>query len=135
MTTLLDLLNTYRNAAVTEREKGTYFEELTLCYLRNEATYRDLYSDVWTYGEWAELQGLDKRDAGIDLVARTAGTGEYHAIQCKLYGKRPANSILDRPRGACLALRRWPRRRAASGAAAAPRSGCSGAWAVVSGRP
>ena len=85
MSALSNLLNTYRSSSVTEREKGTYFEELTLCYLRHEATYRDLYSDVWTYGDWAELQGLDKRDAGIDLVAKTAGTGEYHAIQCKLY--------------------------------------------------
>ncbi|MDT8837783.1 DEAD/DEAH box helicase family protein [Paraburkholderia fungorum] len=85
MTDLEKLLNTFRHAAVTEREKGTYFEELIVCYLRNEATYRDLYSDVWTYAEWANLKGLDKRDAGIDLVARTAGTGEYHAIQCKMY--------------------------------------------------
>ncbi|PRD64113.1 DEAD/DEAH box helicase [Malikia granosa] len=85
MTALTTLLDTYRQAAASEREKGTYFEELIVCYLRNEATYRDLYSDVWTYGDWAELQGLDKRDAGIDLVAKTAGTGEYHAIQCKLY--------------------------------------------------
>ena len=75
------------SAALSEREKGTYFEELILCYLRNEATYRDLYSDVWTYAKWAELQGLDKRDAGIDLVAKTAGTGEVHAIQCKLYAQ------------------------------------------------
>ena len=85
MTPLSSLLDTYRNAALTEREKGTYFEELMLCYLRNEATYRDLYSEVWTYGEWAKLQGLDQRDAGIDLVAKTQGTGEIHAIQCKLY--------------------------------------------------
>ena len=85
MTALEQLLNTFRTAAVTEREKGTYFEELIVCYLRNEATYRDLYSDVWTYAEWADLHGLDKRDAGIDLVAKTQGTGEYHAIQCKLY--------------------------------------------------
>ncbi|WP_459198388.1 DEAD/DEAH box helicase [Ralstonia pseudosolanacearum] len=85
MTALEQLLNTFRAAAVTEREKGTYFEELIVCYLRNEATYRDLYSDVWSYAEWADLQGLDKRDAGIDLVAKTQGTGEYHAIQCKLY--------------------------------------------------
>lgn len=84
---LKNLLDTYRNAAVSEREKGTYFEELTVCYLRNEATYRDLYSDVWTYSEWASLQGLDKRDAGIDLVAKTSGTGEIHAIQCKLYAE------------------------------------------------
>ena len=85
MTDLQKLLETFRHAAVTEREKGTYFEELIVCYLRNEATYRDLYSDVWTYAEWANQQGLDKRDAGIDLVAKTAGTGEYHAIQCKMY--------------------------------------------------
>lgn len=85
MTDLEKVLNTFRHAAVTEREKGTYFEELIVCYLRNEATYRDLYSDVWTYAEWADLQGLDKRDAGIDLVAKTQGTGEYHAIQCKMY--------------------------------------------------
>ena len=82
---LKKLLDTYRQASVTEREKGTYFEELILCYLRNEATYRDLYSDVWTYSDWAKLQGLDGRDTGIDLVAKTSGTGEYHAIQCKLY--------------------------------------------------
>ncbi|MYZ51585.1 DEAD/DEAH box helicase [Malikia spinosa] len=87
MTKLQQLLDTFRITAVSEREKGTYFEELIVCYLRNEATYRDLYSDVWTYGDWAELQGLDKRDAGIDLVAKTAGTGEYHAIQCKLYAE------------------------------------------------
>lgn len=85
MTALERLLDTFRHAAVSEREKGTYFEELIVCYLRNEATYRDLYSDVWTYGQWAESQGLSKKDAGIDLVARTQGTGEYHAIQCKLY--------------------------------------------------
>ena len=87
MTALEKLLDAYRNAAVTEREKGTYFEELTICYLRNEATYKDLYSDVWTYAEWAEIQGLDKQDTGIDLVAKTRGTDEFHAIQCKLYAE------------------------------------------------
>ncbi|AGK48195.1 DEAD/DEAH box helicase family protein [Burkholderia thailandensis MSMB121] len=85
MTALEMLLDTFRHTAVTEREKGTYFEELIVCYLRNEATYRDLYSDVWTYAEWADLQGLDKRDTGIDLVAKTRGTDEFHAIQCKLF--------------------------------------------------
>jgi predicted helicase len=85
VTALSNLLDTYRQASVTEREKGTYFEELIRIYLRNEATYKDLYSDVWTYAEWAKLQGLDARDAGIDLVAKTQGTGEFHAVQCKLY--------------------------------------------------
>ncbi|WP_155492175.1 restriction endonuclease, partial [Pseudomonas syringae group genomosp. 3] len=85
MSALSALLNTYRSASVTEREKGTYFEELICTYLRNEATYRDLYDKVWTYAEWAKEQSLSGKDAGIDLVARTQGTGEYHAIQCKLY--------------------------------------------------
>lgn len=87
MSALSSLLDHYRQSSMSEREKGTYFEELMLCYLRNEATYRDLYAQVWTYGEWAESQGLDKRDTGIDLVAKTQGTGEIHAIQCKLYAE------------------------------------------------
>lgn len=87
MSALSTLLNTYRSASVTEREKGTYFEELICAYLRNEATYRDLYDKVWTYAEWAKEQGLSGKDVGIDLVARTQGTGEYHAIQCKLYAE------------------------------------------------
>lgn len=85
MSGLHDLLTSYRTSSKTERERGTYFEELILQYLKTEATYRDLYSDVWTYSEWASLQGLDKRDTGIDLVAKTQGTNEFHAIQCKFY--------------------------------------------------
>lgn len=86
MTALKQLLDSYRQLSQSEREKGTYFEELILCYLRNEASYADLYSKVWSYGDWAAEQGLVKRDAGIDLVAQTA-TGEIHAIQCKLYAE------------------------------------------------
>jgi predicted helicase len=87
MTPLKLLLDSFRNAAITEREKGTYFEELFCTYLRNEAIYSDLYSDVWTYADWASQQRLDKRDTGIDLIAKTSGTGEYHAIQCKFYAE------------------------------------------------
>jgi predicted helicase len=87
MTALQKLLDTYRQASVTEREKGTYFEELICTYLRNEATYRDLYTKVWTYADWAREQGLSARDTGIDLVAQTQGTGEFHAIQCKFYAE------------------------------------------------
>lgn len=87
MSALASLLDSYRNASVTEREKGTYFEELICTYLRNEAKYRDLYEQVWTYSDWAKEQGGDGRDTGIDLVARTQGTKEFHAIQCKLYAE------------------------------------------------
>ena len=87
MSALSSLLDSFRAASVTEREKGTYFEELVCVYLRNEATYRDLYEKVWTYADWAKERDLSGKDTGIDLVARTQGTGEYHAIQCKLYAE------------------------------------------------
>jgi predicted helicase len=87
MTPLQTLLATYRQASLTEREKGTYFEELIRTYFRYEATYADLYSDVWLYADWADAQGLTARDTGIDLVAKTAGNQEFHAIQCKFYAE------------------------------------------------
>lgn len=87
MTALQKILDAYRDVSLTEREKGTYFEKLILCYFRNEASYKDLYSQVWLYADWAKEQGIDARDVGIDLVAKTSGTDEYHAIQCKLYAE------------------------------------------------
>ncbi len=87
MTALQKILAAYRDASQSEREKGTYFEKLILCYLKNEASYKDLYSNAWLYADWAKVQGLDAHDTGIDLVAQTSGTGEYHAIQCKLYSE------------------------------------------------
>lgn len=87
MTALQKLLDDYRAAARTEREKGTYFEDLILCYFRHEPKYRELYESVWTYADWAREQGKSAQDTGIDLVARTRDTNEYHAIQCKLYAE------------------------------------------------
>jgi len=81
---LSDLLDRYRQDALTHREEGTYFEELTVCFLKTEPAYAALYKSVETYSEWAERRGLDKRDTGIDLVAETHAN-EVHAIQCKLY--------------------------------------------------
>lgn len=85
MSELNELLGKFRAASVSEREKGTYFEELILAYLRNEATYRDLYSRVYSWAEWAPVHGFNAKDDGIDLVAEVDGTGEVHAIQCKFY--------------------------------------------------
>ena len=82
---LQQILNQYRQSSKTEREKGTYFEELIITFFKYEARFKDLYSNVWTYKDWAHSQGLDGKDTGIDLVAKTRATGECHAIQCKLY--------------------------------------------------
>lgn len=85
MSDLSKILNTYRAISKTEREKGTYFEKLMVAYFQNEPAYKDLYDKVWMFADWAKEKGEDGRDTGIDLVAHTAGTDEYHAIQCKLY--------------------------------------------------
>ena len=75
MTALLDLLATFRTAAVTEREKGTYFEQLVKAYLLNEPAYKDLFNgNVYLWEEWRQYwmqQGNPDPgvDAGIDLVA------------------------------------------------------------------
>jgi predicted helicase len=42
MSALQTLLDTFRNTAITEREKGTYFESLAKVYLLNEPLYKDL---------------------------------------------------------------------------------------------
>ncbi len=89
MTPLQTLLNSFRASAKTEREKGNYFEELVVQYLQAEPVYRDRYSNVWSYADWVREEGgkygRDASDEGIDLVAKTRGTEEYHAIQCKFY--------------------------------------------------
>ena len=87
MTDLQKILQKFRDDSKSEREKGTYFEELIRVYFKHEATYADLYSDVWLYSDWANLHGVDARDVGIDLVAKTNGTNEIHAIQCKFYAE------------------------------------------------
>ncbi len=87
LTSLQQILHAFRTAAVTEREKGTYFEELICLYLRNEPTYADLYSDVWMLADVPPEFGISAKDTGIDLVARMRGTGEFHAIQCKFHAE------------------------------------------------
>lgn len=85
MSALLDLLNSYRLGAKTEREKGTYFELLIKDFLKNDPTYSPQFSEVCTYAEWAAIKGIDTRDVGIDLVAKLSEEDSYCAIQCKFF--------------------------------------------------
>lgn len=90
MSVLTDILNSFRTTSHTEREKGNYFEGLAKVYFQNEPRYKDLYSDVWLWEEWrTQWIAAGHRDpggdTGIDLVAKTHGTEEYHAIQAKFY--------------------------------------------------
>lgn len=84
MSALAQILQEFRDKAVSERDKGTDFEHLCVVYLRNEPFYRDEYLEVLTYGQWAQRQGLAQKDTGIDLIAITH-QNEVHAIQCKNY--------------------------------------------------
>ena len=85
MSALDRILKSYRDAAKTEREKGTYFERLSVAFLKNDLVQRQQYSDVWTFGEWAAANGEDGRDTGIDLVAKLRDEEGFVAIQCKFY--------------------------------------------------
>tara|TARA_R110002072_G_scaffold71798_2_gene172207 strand:+ start:870 stop:5768 length:4899 start_codon:yes stop_codon:yes gene_type:complete len=82
---LQDLLNSYRDAARTERDKGTYFERLSIAFLTHDPIQVEQYEDVKPYSAWAVEQGWDGRDTGIDLVAKLKEEDGYAAIQCKFY--------------------------------------------------
>ncbi len=85
MTALRNLLNSYRDAARTEREKGTYFERLAVAYLTSDPVQQQQYEAVFPFKDWAASQGWDGRDTGIDLVAKLRGEEGFAAIQCKFY--------------------------------------------------
>lgn len=86
MTLSLDaLLESYRAAAITEREKGTYYERLCAAYLLHDPVQAELYEQVWTWADWAKLEGKDGKDIGIDLVAKLRDHDGYAAVQCKFY--------------------------------------------------
>ena len=86
MTALDDLLETYRKAAVTQREKGTYLERLACVFLTADPVQAEEYTNVWPWHEWAVDHGWSGKDVGIDLVAKLRNEDGFAAIQCKFYG-------------------------------------------------
>jgi len=86
MTFSLDaLLDSYRVAAATEREKGTYYERLCAAYLTHDPVQAEQYEQVWPWAEWAAEHGWSRKDVGIDLVAKLRGHEGFAAVQCKFY--------------------------------------------------
>ena len=89
MTLSLDaLLESYRNAATTEREKGTYYERLCAAYLAHDPVQAEQYEQIWTRSDWAEKNDGNGKDVGIDLVAKLRGHEGFAAIQCKFYARQ-----------------------------------------------
>lgn len=89
MTSSIDaLLDSYRAAAATEREKGTYYERLCAAFLTYDPVQAEQYEQVWTWADWAAANGWVGKDVGIDLVAKLRGHAGYAAIQCKFYAAK-----------------------------------------------
>ena len=82
---LREILERFRDQAQNQRDKGTSFEHLCRAFFKHDATQSVYFDEVWTFEEWAETQNLNRRDTGIDLVARNAVDGTFTAIQCKFY--------------------------------------------------
>jgi predicted helicase len=85
MTAIDRILQSYRDAAVTEREKGTYFERLALAFFQNDPVQAEEYEALWTWSEWAKANGRDGKDVGIDLVAKLRNEDGFAAVQAKFY--------------------------------------------------
>lgn len=91
---LRDLLDSYRQAARSEREKGDYFERVVRVFLEHDDAQKQYYSAVVPFAQWAKEQGWSKADTGIDLVATLADGSGYAAIQCKFYAP---NHTIQKP--------------------------------------
>ncbi len=88
-----DILEKFRQTAVTERQKGALFEKLMQRWLLSDPRYCNLLKKVWLWEEFPQRTEFGGKDTGIDLVART-DEGDYWAIQCKFYD---STATIDKP--------------------------------------
>ena len=81
------VLNHIREHARSERQKGDEFERLMQKYFTEDPDYKDQFSEVYLWKEWAQLRTeFDGTDIGVDLVAKKHDD-TYCAIQCKCYAE------------------------------------------------
>ncbi|QAX30702.1 DEAD/DEAH box helicase [Leisingera sp. NJS204] len=89
-----EILDGFRAASRSEREKGDYFEDLVRLFLKNDNTQKQYYSEVWRFSDWASQNGWKGNDTGIDLVAELSDGSGFAAIQCKFYAP---NHTIQKP--------------------------------------
>ena len=81
------VLNQLRESATSTYLIGNEFERLMKQYLSIDPLYKERFTDVYLWKEWAALHTeYDGVDIGVDLVARES-SGEYCAIQCKCFSE------------------------------------------------
>ena len=84
-------LDHIRSISSSTAEQGRLFERLMKKYFTLDSIYKDRFSEVWLWSDWAATRpGFAGSDTGIDLVAAER-QGGYCAIQCKCYA--PATRI------------------------------------------
>ncbi len=84
-------LDYIRESAKSERKKGELFERLMQKYFTEDPDYKDQFSEVYLWKQWAQLRTeFDGTDIGVDLVGKKHDGG-FCAIQCKCYA--PENRI------------------------------------------
>lgn len=88
------VLENYKEASFSKRDKGDRFERLMQGYLKTEPMYANKFQEVWLWNEFPYKQDFGGKDTGIDLVALEHG-GEYWAIQCKFYDEKHSISKAD----------------------------------------
>ncbi len=82
-----NVLDYIREAAQSESHKGELFERLMLTYFSEDPDYKQQFSEVWRWKDWAARRtDFDRNDIGIDIVAKQR-EGGYCAIQCKCYAE------------------------------------------------
>ena len=64
-----DVLRSIREQSLTEKEKGTKFEQLMKRWLRTDPRYAAL-TDVWLWEEFPAKKDLGGKDLGIDTMDR-----------------------------------------------------------------
>ena len=75
-------LDHIRSISSSTAEQGRLFERLMKKYFTLDPIYKDRFSDVWLWSEWAARRPeFSGSDTGIDLVAAER-EGGYCAIQC-----------------------------------------------------
>ena len=98
MSFLDQLLESYRAAALSERDKGTAFEKLVAAWLVTDEVQATRFARVDPWSLWAARQKVKEKDTGIDLVG-TLRDARFVAIQCKFFAADRSAVVAARGRG------------------------------------
>lgn len=82
-------LDYIRDVSNSQSRKGTLFERMMKVFFQEDPIYKERFSNVWLWNEWAAQRGVNRTDLGIDIVAEER-EGGYCAIQCKCYSDTTA---------------------------------------------